>query len=246
MSEIGIILLILALPVFVLVVTQVIKHKKKQRLTASTCGTKAYPGGTLKTHAWHIGPIIEGVNKSPGMPPHPTPAVGGGWYVDIPVGIDLPLRTGSKLGYITFKHGPLDKYDTIIIRGRVDMEPGTEIRAVPEGNQFERYIARITPYFQQEDDNWSAEGKYETYRWYAISQGRYLDQAGEFELIVSLKRDWGALMVSNWKTNPIGFETAKKNCCCLGVVFGGNDNGIGHGIRATAPARLTITEFTVK
>jgi hypothetical protein len=52
-------------------------------------------------------------------------------------------------------------------------------------------------------------------------------------------------MTSNAYSNRYGFSDALANADQVGFVLGGGD-GFGHGVYATGPARLIVTDFRVE
>lgn len=235
---------ILGLVLIVGVVLGVIFFRKKQHnddISVSTCGTTQHPGGTTLASVWHIGPRLtasQGGNKSPGMPPHPTQTSNGFYF-------DVPTNNGEKVDYVTFNHGPLTGKSQIRMKYTIDA-PNSMLYAVPEIDFNARYGAQMTMYFQRERDNWTGRDEYETYRWFAtFMPTKYLSH-GEHEIVVPLNGNWTAVSSSTAIGNPSAFKEAIDNSCCVGFVFGGNEISYGHGMRATAPARFTVTEFTVE
>jgi hypothetical protein len=182
---------------------------------------------------WTIGPIIRGRNHSRGMPLHPSPRRGGGWF------IDLPQAPGSA-HYVTFRHGSLANKRRIRMRYRIEAAPGVRIAppSAPSGP------AVITPYFQRGGDNWTARGRFETYRWYATFATQQMEP-GEREIVAPLDANWTAVISSSARSNPSGFRDAVANADQVGFVLGGGD-GYGHGVFATGRARLTILDFRVE
>lgn len=217
----------------------------------STCGGKTYPGGTMDAGAWYLGPRLkwgaffgkEGGNKSRGMPAHPI-AHPEGWFLDFPVGTNLPLGTGDKMDYATYRNGPLAGRKTMRIKYRLDLAPGASVYAVPEVDQAGQMPARITPYFQRVGDDWTTQGKYEAYRWYFTETIFYL-KPDVNEIEVSFDHGWTATQTSNQVDQKAEFDAAMANAGCVGFVFGGNEKGVGHGARATGAARFTLLEFSV-
>ena len=201
-------------------------------LSGQTVGAAA--NDARNPSSWVIGPIIKGRNYSREMPLHPSPARNGGLQ------IDLPQAPGS-VHYVTFPHGSLAGKRRIVMRYRVEADPGVRIvpRTQPDGTSL------ITLYFQRGGDNWSARGPFETYRWYATFATKSPISPGEHVMIAPLNANWTAVESSNAQTNPAAFREAMENADQVGFVLGGGD-GYGHGVFATGRARLTVTEFRVE
>ena len=193
----------------------------------------AQPAAASDPEAWTIGPFVRGRNYSKGVPLHPTPRRGGGWHVD------LPAAPGS-IHAVTFRHGPLAGKRRMVMRYRVEAARGTRILAASDG----RSPSMITLYFQRRGDNWSGRGRFETYRWYATFATRQL-APGNHVMAVPLDGAWTAVETSRATTNPAAFRQALASADQVGFVLGGGD-GFGHGIFATGPARLIVTDFRVE
>jgi hypothetical protein len=184
--------------------------------------------------AWTIGPIIRGRNYSVNAPLHPTPRRGGGWH------IDLPKAPGS-VHYVTFRHGPLAGRRRIVMRYRIEAARGTRLLASSDG----RSPGMITLYFQRRGDNWSGRGRFETYRWYATFATQSPLVPGDHVMIAPLDGPWTAVETSRAVTSPAAFRLAVADADQVGFVLGGGD-GFSHGVSATGPARLVVTEFRVE
>jgi hypothetical protein len=184
--------------------------------------------------AWTIGPIIKGRNYSKGMPLRPSPARRGGMQIDIP-------RAPGSVHYVTFRHGSLAGKSRIVMRYRIEGEPGARIvpTTVPTSPSM------ITLYFQRGGDNWSARGRFEAYRWYASFATQSPLTPGEHVLVAPLNGNWTAVQSSNARTNRAAFGDALANADQVGFVLGGGD-GLGHGVSATGRARLIVTDFRVE
>jgi hypothetical protein len=182
---------------------------------------------------WLIGPIIKGKNYSSRMPLRPSPTRGGLFH------IDLPQAPGS-VHYVTFRHGSLAGKSRIVLRYRLEAARGVSVTATtaPGGP------ALITPYFQRGGDNWTARGRFESYRWYATFATQTL-APGEHVIVAPLNANWTAVMTSSAASNPAGFRDAIANADEVGFVLGGG-TGYGHGVHATGPARLVVTEFRLE
>ena len=183
---------------------------------------------------WVIGPIIRGRNYSEGAPLHPTPRRDGGWQ------IDLPRRPGG-VHYVTFPHGSLAGKRRIVMRYRIEAAPGVQI--VPSTAPQSPSI--LTLYFQRSGDNWSARGRFEAYRWYATFASQSPLKPGEHVIVAPLNGNWTAVQTSSARTNPAAFAAALEEADQVGFVLGGGD-GYGHGVYATGPARLIVTDFRVE
>ena len=183
---------------------------------------------------WVIGPIIRGRNYSEGVPLHPSPRRGGGWQIDLP-------QRPSGVHYVTFPHGSLAGKSRIVMRYRIEAAPGARI--VPATAPGAPSI--LTLYFQRAGDNWSGRGRFEAYRWYATFSSHSPLQPGEREIVAPLNGNWTAVQTSSARSNPAAFRDAVAEADQVGFVLGGGD-GYGHGVYATGPARLIVTEFRVE
>jgi hypothetical protein len=184
--------------------------------------------------AWVIGPIIRGRNHSRGMPLNPTPIRRGGFQIELP-------RAPGSVHYVTFPHGSLAGKRRIVMRYRVDAAPGVKIvpRTAPDGPSI------ITLYFQRRGDTWTARGPYETFRWYATFASKMPITPGQHQLVAPLNANWTAIQTSSARSQPGAFRDALAEADQVGFVLGGGD-GFGHGVFATGPARLTVTDFRVE
>jgi hypothetical protein len=202
----------------------------------AACGDAASASAAVPSDpaAWTIGPIVRGRNYSQGVALHPTPRRGGGWHIDIP-------RAPGSVHYVTFRHGPLTGKRRIVLRYRVEAEPGVRLLAASDG----RSGAAITLYFQRFGDNWSGRGRFESYRWYATFATQAPIQPGSHEMVAPLDGLWTAVETSSARTNPAAFRAALAGADQVGFVLGGGD-GSGHGNFATGRARLVVTDFRVE
>ena len=142
---------------------------------------------------------------------------------------------------MTFRHGPLTGKRRIVMRYRVEMARGARIVAASDG----RSGSMITLYFQRRGDNWSARGRFETYRWYATFATQSPLTPGNHVMVAPLDGPWTAIETSKALTSPAAFQAALADSDQVGFVLGGGD-GFGHGIFATGPARLVVTDFRVE
>ncbi|MDP8993978.1 MAG: hypothetical protein M3N07_03190 [Pseudomonadota bacterium] len=202
----------------------------------AACGDSAEANAQtalMNPNAWVIGPIIRGRNYSEGAPLHPTPRRDGGWH------IDLPQAPGS-VHYVTFRHGSLAGKRRIVMRYRLEADPGVRLLAASDG----RSPSIITLYFQRAGDNWSGRRRFETYRWYATFASQTPIRPGEHVIVAPLDANWTAVGTSSAASNPAAFREAVAEADQVGFVLGGGD-GYGHGVFATGRARLIVTDFRV-
>ncbi|GLR48039.1 hypothetical protein [Sphingomonas astaxanthinifaciens] len=184
--------------------------------------------------AWTVGPIVYGVSRSPGLPLRPQRAAGGAIAVAIP-------PAPYSLHGLTFAPGSLAGKRRIVMRYRVEAAPGTALIATSD----HRSPGIITLFLQRRGDDWSAQGLFETYRWYATFATQTLRPGAEQTMVAPLNANWTAVMTSSARTRPAEFRAALADASAVGVVLGGGD-GFGHGVEASAPARLVITDFRIE
>jgi len=206
-------------------------------LAGSNAGAQprgASPADHANSSGWVIGPVIHGRNYSRGMPLYPTPRRAGGWQVDLP-------QAPASIHAATFRHGSLAGKSRIVMRYRIEADPG--VRILPRSAPGSPSI--ITLFFQRGGDNWSGRGPFEAYRWYATFASQSPIRPGEHVMIAPLSGNWTAVERSSARTSPAAFRDAVVGADQLGFVLGGGD-GFGHGIFATGRARLIVTSFRVE
>jgi len=198
-------------------------------------GASASPAASARDPGrWVIGPIIHGRNYSHGAPLHPSPRREGGWQIDLP-------RAPGSVHYVTFPHGSLAGKTRIVMRYRVQADPG--VRIVPPSAPNSPSI--ITLYFQRSGDDWSGRRRYEAYRWYATFASQSPITPGEHVMIAPLSGNWTAVETSSARNNSAAFRAAITEADQVGFVLGGGD-GYGHGVHATGRARLIVTDFRIE
>ena len=174
---------------------------------------------------WVIGPTINGKNYSQGMPERPTPQ-GNGWYFDFPTVPHIHVHA-------------LQWFDAPSLRNVKAIEIRFSITGgdfVPQ--EFNNKPALLTLCFQRSGDDWSAQGKMETYRWY--SRKTVPLKAGEFVMTVPMDiSEWGAVMSSR---DPAAFADAIFEMDNVSLGFGAA-GGRAHGVYARQPSRFTLHEI---
>ena len=124
------------------------------------------------------------------------------------------------------------------IRYRVDALPRTRFVAQESGANGTFGLA-----FQRAGDNWSAKGRYETYRWYSPVIVPLEPGVHTFKARLDDPR-WKAVMSTTAASNPAAFAAALAQTESVSLTFGG-PGGRGHGVYATAPATFTILHFSI-
>jgi len=196
----------------------------------------ASPASAPDANSWEIGPIIRGRNYSVGMPLHPAPSPGG-WSFDFPVG----SAGAGHVHYVTFRPASMAGKSRIVMRYRIDAERGT--RFVPQANPDSP--ALVSLYFQRRGDSWSGKGRYNFYRWYApLATARELSPGVQEVSIALDDPDWVSVMGPNAGKARAEMRAALADPDRIGLVFG-SEEGRGHGVFSTHPARFTLLSFRI-
>ena len=185
--------------------------------------------------AWEIGPMVRGKNYSVGMPAHPSPGPGGS------VVMVFPAARAGEVDAMTTAVGPLAGARKITLRYRVDAAPRTRFVAVETPNE----PATVSLYFQQAGDNWSARGRFASYRWYAPAHAVIPLTTGEYTVTVPLNDAWTNVAGQSNIAVRDGFVTALQNTARLGIAFGSSSRR-SHGVYATGPARFTLLSLDIE
>ena len=183
--------------------------------------------------AWDIGPVVRGENRSVGMPETMYESSKGAAFT-------FPRR-GGQVKYVTTDVRTLEGASSITFRYRIDAEPGARIVS----REYPGRPATVSLYFQRQGDNWTARGRYETYRWYVKEPYMLPLTPGVHEVTVDMKDDWRAVFRSTSDGDPREFAAAVRNASEVGFVFG-SAQGRGHGVFATGQATFTLLEFDVR
>ena len=99
-------------------------------------------------------------------------------------------------------------------------------------------------YFQQAGDNWSAKGRYASYRWYAPAHAVIPLAPGEHTVTVRFDERWTNV---NGKPNhqaPEAFAAALGNTSRIGIAFGSR-SARSHGVYVTRPASFTLLSLDI-
>src|SRR5436190_5950348 len=149
-------------------------------LAAATSLTAVAAAAMPPSGAWEIGPWVRGRNYSVGMPASPAPTREGG------LAFDFPVAGRGQVDALTIAVGSLADARQITLRYRVDAAAGTRFIADESPNE----PATVSLYFQQRGDNWSANGRYASYRWYSPIRTVVPLAPGEHSVTVQLDEAW--------------------------------------------------------
>lgn len=199
-------------------------------------GTLAGPAQAAAPAAdqWSVGPVIRGRNYSVGMAPYLEQGRGGPSFA-----FPGPTRADGHVHAITLPAQSLAGARSITLKYRIDAAPGVRFYGQENGGP-----GWLSLFIQQRGDNWSAKGRYETYRWYSPNDRIATLKPGVHTVTVGLQEEWNAVIAWKRSENPAAFNTALANAGRVGFVFG-STSGLGHGVYATGPARFTILDFRV-
>lgn len=183
---------------------------------------------------WSVGPVIRGRNYSVGMAPYLTPGRDGPSFQ-----FPNPSRAAGQVHAVTMPVGSLAGAKRITLTYRIDAAPGVKFYGQENGGP-----GWLSLFIQQRGDNWSAKGRYETYRWYSPNERIETLRPGLHTVSIGLDEDWNAMVAWKRSANPAAFEAALANAGTVGLVFG-STSGLGHGVYATGPAKFTIVDFRI-
>jgi hypothetical protein len=181
---------------------------------------------------WEIGPEIRGRNYSVNMPAKPTVTRNG------EPSFEFPQR--GQVDAMTTVVGPLAGARQITFRYRVETARGAQLVSSETPGQ----TPTVSLYFQQEGDNWSARGRYASYRWYVPGRAVIPLTPGEHSVTVRFNETWTNVNGSPNTQDPQGFASALKNAGRIGIAFG-TSSARSHGVYATGPARFTLLALDI-
>ncbi len=184
---------------------------------------------------WSVGPVIRGRNYTVGVSPYLAEGQGGPSF-EFPG----PTRAAGHVHAVTVPVGSLAGAKRITLKYRIDAAPGVKFYGQENGGP-----GWLSLYVQQRGDNWSAKGRYETYRWYSPNERIATLKPGTHTVSIGLDEEWNAVVAWKRSANPAAFEAALANAGNVGFVFG-SSSGLGHGVYATGPARFTVLDFRIE
>lgn len=150
---------------------------------------------------WFLGPIVNGKNSSRGK----VILTNNGWYISI----DEPHYCTKKAD------APLTG-KTLTFRYRFL----GDVRPVERPSEQPTFSA----HFQRKGDNWTGLGKYAGFRWY--SRQSFPLVPGDAEIVIPLERTFWIPVMADGE----GFDEACAKVDRVGLVFGHDWGGRGHGV----------------
>jgi hypothetical protein len=182
---------------------------------------------------------------SPGMPPHPMPRLGGGWYFDFPHAPDSVNYVLAEVSTAAIRS--VDAVETSIVV--------TTTGAPTFGYDFGRYNscqfpAHVRLLLQQKGDDLSGTNGKQYFRWWS-NRAAYQLAPGSAHLraVLTDLSQWTSVFGEKANASAAatdGFKQAIANLGHVGFSFGGGCF-YGHGVHLTSgDARFTVIGFTLK
>jgi hypothetical protein len=187
-------------------------------LALGSSSTKPPPN---QSGAWNIGPVINGRNYSPGMPPSSPDGA-----LTFPVG--YPNSDHAVISSVHYVTRPLGLIGKTRVRMTFEIIGSGPFKSTELPDQLPPYVVL---YFQRDGDNWSGTGAFESYRWW--SNDFVTLAPGVHTLEVPLTRDAWVSVTTN-QASPQDFAAAMANASAVGFTFGGA-GGKGHGAYSETP-----------
>jgi len=200
--------------------------------TLSPLGIAAAAGPAVE--AWSIGPVIRGRNYSVGMPRTLSRERDGASFQ-----FPYPSRSAGHVHAVTVPVRSLAGAERITLTYRIDAAPGVRFYGQENGGP-----GWLSLFIQRRGDNWSAKGRYETYRWYSPNERIETLRPGVHTVSIPLDEEWNGVVAWKRSANPAAFEAALADAASVGFVFG-SSSGLGHGVYASGPAKFTILDFRI-
>ncbi len=179
---------------------------------------------------------------SPGMPPHPAPRPGGGWYFDFPTGRNSVHYVLAAVNMTASSY--VDATISVTATGTpvfvYNLQPGNTCD----------YPAHVRFLLQEKGDDLSGMNGKQYFRWWSNSVAYQL-APGSAKLTASLSDLGQWTSVFGEKANAsaaatAGFKQAMANLGNVGFSFGGGCF-YGHGVRVRdGGATFAVTSYIIK
>jgi len=191
--------------------------------------------GLLNAQTWSI-------LYSPGMPLHPTPRTGGGWYFNFPTDPNSVHYVLAAVNMVARSY--VDATILVTTSGTPKFVYGLR----PDNTCV--YPAHVRFLLQENGDDLSGTNGKQYYRWWSNSVAYQL-ASGSANLRASLKdlSQWTSVFGEKANASAAaaaGFKQAMGNLGNVGFSFGGGCF-FGHGVRVSGGgARFAVTNYVVK
>ena len=179
---------------------------------------------------------------SPGMPPHPTPQPGGGWY------FDFPTDPNSVHYVLAAVHMSASSYVAARILVTTSGTPVFVYNLEPHNTCV--HPAQVRFLLQEKGDDLSGRNGKQYFRWFSNSVAYQL-ASGASNLRASLTdlSQWTSVLGEKANASAAataGFQQAIANLGSVGFSFGGGCF-YGHGVRVSGGgARFAVTNYAVE
>jgi hypothetical protein len=179
---------------------------------------------------------------SPGMPPHPTPRRGGGWY------FDFPTAPNSVHYVVAAVNMAASEYADASILVITTETPAFVYNLQPDNTC--NYPAHVRFLLQESGDDLSGTNGKQYFRWWSNSVAYQL-ASGPANLRASLTdlSQWTSVFGEKANASAaavVGFKQAIANLGNVGLSFGGGCF-YGHGVRVSGGgASFALTSYKIK
>jgi hypothetical protein len=211
-------------------------------LIAASNDNGSSPAPTLRSTAVPMDAQAWSILYSPGMPPHPTPRIGGGWH------FDFPTDPNSVHYVLAAVNMAASSYVDASILVTTTETPAFVYNLQPDNNCV--YPAHVRFLLQEKGDDLSGRNGKQYFRWWSNSIAYQL-ASGPAKLTTSLTdlSQWTSVFGEKANANAAataGFKQAMANLGNVGFSFGGGCF-YGHGVRVSGGgARFAVTSYVVK
>lgn len=193
--------------------------------------TPPAPINLMDANQWTIGPITFAGNASKNMPQHPSSESQG-----------FSISFSSKdqqPNYLTIPYHALRSDQCFEVKYLVE----TTDRIVPV-NYPENDTSMLGLWFQRRGDNWMADAKTETYRWYSPELNMPI-VAGEYTIRSCFNENWTAVLTSSAQDHAAEYAASLADTAEVGITLGGG-TGRGHGVYSLGTTKITFENIEIK
>ena len=211
-------------------------------LLAASNDNGSSPAPTLRSTAVSMDAQAWSILYSPGMPPHPTPRTGGGWY------FDFPTDPNSVHYVLAAVNMAASSYVDASILVTTTGTPAFVYNLQPDNTCV--YPAYVRFLLQEKGDDLSGRNGKQYFRWWSNNVAYQL-ASGPAKLSASLTdlSQWTSVFGEKANASAAataGFKQAMANLGNVGFSFGGGCF-YGHGVRVSGGgARFAVTSYVVK